>query len=193
MPRRIATVASFLLCAALVLVWHRSYETIDAIGFRSHRVSRSAGGRWEFRFTGISSRRGMLAVGVAQETTGAHANDYVYRRDGFAARGEYATGFWRDFNNTLHRAGFGFHKVSVPGTPTSVGHFGHVVFLPIWLPVLLCAWPIPAWYYRVWREAQQFARAQRGECPQCGYDLQGSRERCPECGAKRNETWPTTA
>jgi hypothetical protein len=193
-PRRVAMIVSLLAFIALLSVWHRSYVAVDAVGLRAHRVSRSAGGRWELRFAGVSTRAGLLAIGVVQETTGAHQPDYAYRRDGLTLRGEFADGFWRDYHNGLHTAGFGFHKINVAGNPTTVGYYGHVAFLPVWLPVLLCAWPVALWYRRVAAEAKQFARARRGECPQCGYDLHGgTRDRCPECGAKRNETWPTTA
>ena len=72
-----------------------------------------------------------------------------------------------------------------PGWPRlwfdwSKGAFGSggagVVFVPLWVPVVVCAGLL----WVAWRWAR---RAGRGVCPACGYSLAGLRGGvCPECG-----------
>lgn len=55
---------------------------------------------------------------------------------------------------------------------------GVMVILPWYLPVLIFgAGAIAA--FPAWRRHR---RPRRGQCPGCGYDLAGLRDRCPECG-----------
>ncbi len=192
MMRRATRILSLLLCCATVVAWHRSYHRDLGVGVQSRRVSRSQGGRWEYRFTGVSISRGLLGVGTMQERSGPPVTDYVYDFDG-AWTGGVNSGFWRDPPWAYTIAGFGVHRVNVAPAGNSVGYAGWLAVAPLWLPVLLLAWPFAAWYRDVWRQARQLERARQGLCPVCGYDLRGTADRCPECGAKRNETWPTTA
>ena len=53
------------------------------------------------------------------------------------------------------------------------------IYAPHWLAVVVFAIPPGAWLARI---ARSRARAMRGHCLQCGYDLRATPERCPECG-----------
>jgi hypothetical protein len=167
-----------------------------AFGWQSRRVSRSQGGRWEYRFTGLSVHNGLLGIGTMQEDSAAATrpavrNDYVRVHDGFTAG--VNVNLWRERPERYTVADFGLHRVNLLSKGVSFGYVGIIGVVPLWLPTLLLAWPLGARYRDLWREAKQLKRAQQGLCPMCGYDLHGTRERCPECGAKRTETWPTTA
>ncbi len=72
---------------------------------------------------------------------------------------------------TTNRLGFAFHF----GTTNGVRLL--YVVLPLWA-VTGCALVAPA----AWTTARRRARAVRGCCPRCGYDLRATPDRCPECG-----------
>jgi len=195
MKRRVIRIVSLLLAVATTLAWYCSYNAPYAFGWQSHRVSRSQGGRWEYHFTGLSVHNGLLGIGTVREYSSASArrppNEYVRVHDGLAAG--ININLWRERPDTYTIANFGVHHVNLAPAGVKLGYAGFVAVLPLWLPTLLLAWPLAARYRDLWREAKQLKRAQHGLCPMCGYDLHGTRERCPECGAKRTETWPTTA
>jgi hypothetical protein len=194
MWRRAVRIISLLLCLATLVAWHRSYAGDYGVGLQSRRVSRSQGGRWEYRFSGLAVNRGVLGVGTIQERSGIGPPVTDYRYDygeGFTAGAN--SSLWREPPFTYTVAGFGLRRCNIAPAGFNLGYSGFVGVVPLWLPVLLFAWPVAAWYRNVWREARQLERANQGLCPMCGYDLRGTLERCPECGAKRSETWPTTA
>jgi hypothetical protein len=192
---RAVRVMSLLLCAALLVAWNRSYQADYAFGWQSRRVSRSQGGRWEYRLTGFSARHGVVGVGTVQERSGGATTrpvtDYRYVQDGWT--GGVNSSLWREPLTKTTYAGFGLRRVNVAPFGNRPGYVGWVLMFPIWLPLVLCAWPIAEWQWGVFRDARRYDRVRRGLCPICGYDLRGTSERCPECGARRSETWPTTA
>src|SRR6476619_5862260 len=71
-----------------------------------------------------------------------------------------------------------------------IHQYGSYVFCALLLfPWVLLALWLPSMIRRGGREGRQinrfvtrFNRIERGCCPDCGYDLRGSRRRCPECG-----------
>jgi hypothetical protein len=191
MRRRAIRIISVLLSLAMLIAWGQSFEDEYAIGWASHHVSKSQGGRWERRMTGFSIRYGMLGVGTMQERI-AYAtpvNDYVRHQDGLTLSTSMT--LWRERPITF--GGFTLRRYDIPPVGVNLGYGGWIATVPLWLPLLLLAWPMIARYREIWREARRHQRARQGLCPMCGYDLHATRERCPECGAKRNETWPTTA
>jgi hypothetical protein len=55
--------------------------------------------------------------------------------------------------------------------------------VPLWF-VVLCASIAPAlWFAGRFRARRGRLRAQRNQCPACGYDLRAGHDKCPECGA----------
>ena len=191
MRRRVIRVICVLLSFGTLVAWSRSYDSEFAIGWQSHRVSKSRGGRWERRITGVSIRYGMLGVGTMQERIAyvPPVSDYARQQDGFTT--STSMNLWRERPITF--GGFTLRRYDIPPVGVNLGYGGWIATVPLWLPALLLAWPMIARYRAIWRQARQLQRAQQGLCPMCGYNLHATRERCPECGAKRNETWPTTA
>ena len=57
--------------------------------------------------------------------------------------------------------------------------------LPLWPAVLIGATAGWVLIRPAWRRRRGRARAARGLCPACGYDLRATPGRCPECGAVR--------
>ena len=66
---------------------------------------------------------------------------------------------------------------------------GYACFGLLLLPWIVLALCLPSILRRGGLEGRQinrfverYERIERGCCPDCGYDLRGSRRRCPECG-----------
>ena len=60
--------------------------------------------------------------------------------------------------------------------------YQRMVIVRYWL-ISFAASVLPAWWFvQYLRFGRRQARARRGLCPNCGYDLRASPQRCPECG-----------
>ncbi|HEX3356563.1 MAG TPA: hypothetical protein VHS31_06230 [Tepidisphaeraceae bacterium] len=88
----------------------------------------------------------------------------------------------RDWNGhdlpRVHFLGIGFG-----GTRGKTGDLLWNLELPYWF---LCATTVAVpliWARWRWRQGKKRRRQERGECPNCGYDLRATPERCPECGS----------
>ncbi len=64
-------------------------------------------------------------------------------------------------------------------TPSGASSVARSALMPLWFPLLWSALP-PS--IAAQRRLTRHRRAARGQCVDCGYDLQHSPERCPECG-----------
>jgi hypothetical protein len=66
---------------------------------------------------------------------------------------------------------------------------GYACFGLVLLPWIVLALSLPSILRRgrlegrqINRFVERYNRIERGCCPDCGYDLRGSRRRCPQCG-----------
>ena len=168
MARRLFTLLSalsLLLCAAVIVLWVRSYfYAITAYGDHA---------------TGYSS------LAVSRGNAGfAHAGDSVWTVTGveYSRGGAHETpsdlwdpqAFWVATDARLDLLGFHFRGGPAPG-----GH-GWVAVVPLWQVALLTL-PLPARW--LWLAGRARRRRSRHLCLACGYDLRATPGRCPECGA----------
>lgn len=189
---RVKRIISIVLSLVTLIAWSRGYQNEYALAWHSHRVSRSQGGRWERRVTGVSIRYGLLGIGTMQERIAYTPPiiDYLRGQDGLSTGTSMS--LWCERPITF-AGGFTLRRYDSAPVGVNLGYTGWIATVPLWLPAIFFAWPLVLRYRAIWRQARQLDRARNGLCPMCGYNLRGTRERCPECGAKRTETWPTTA
>jgi hypothetical protein len=155
-----ATFLSLLLCVATVVMWVRSYRTIDDVRYvvgapplpSVSYFANSAGG-------GLSLDRFVRTVPSTQ-TTGRVPT-------GFSAR--QGTPRYRP---PVNRLGFGGE---VRRGPFGVQYEAVVPYYAIGATTAL----VPA--LALWRRVR-WSRPRDGFCPTCGYDLRATPDRCPECG-----------
>jgi hypothetical protein len=181
-----ATVGSLALCAAMVVLWVRSYWVSDEWSF--DRVRRSPTGAearnysacidsGALRLSASTIRYGdayMNLLGMAPVPASAkfnHATGQPARRMEASAAGP---------DLIVKRGRFGFEYGVVNPTPRTLD-FLHTVWVtvPLWL-VTPCTALLP---WLAWRSQRRRQRArQLGLCPVCGYDCRATPDRCPECG-----------
>ena len=152
---------SLVLCAALCVLWVRSYHWWD-------RGAMHWGTRSTTRVY-LDSLHGALEVGCGRVRL-------VPMRPGFDA-------YWEPGDTADE-------DVMISALPSEYGvrwhrrdryppHAGLSIEVPHVVPILLSAVPALLAAGR-WNRRRLLAR--HGLCPGCGYDLRASPERCPECG-----------
>ena len=172
----VATLVSFVLCAAIVTLWVRSHRTVDAI-------SRAEPGGWYYRL--------VVDRGVA---TWQSAPNCPFRTGGFSWMQAPAPAvFVGRYGLVKARDGATWDVALVSGVggdpATRVDILGgprrpqYESRYPLWAPALATAVLPAAWLFRTLRSLiLRRRRARTGLCPQCGYDLRATPDRCPECG-----------
>jgi hypothetical protein len=184
----LATVLSLPLCAAIALLWVRSYWVgdnwfRDAYGLDSGRVFHKA--------LFIRSSGGGLALARRVYTNSDPGLVAAWRRTRFA--GLPLT--WRTDPSVAYpaggpllptlswwtRSGFG---LSIERAKSS-GYFsesGFALVVPDWSLLIATALLPFAWLTRLGMVARR--KAMEGRCRRCGYDLRATPDRCPECGTQ---------
>ena len=163
---------SLLLCAAVVVLWLRSYWVSDAVLFANASAEH-----------GMQSMSGTWALA---QTNASHTRPTL-RWDRFDAGGisPWESGSPLSLPNRL---GFGYRSTVMPTGKLRLPDATDVVvpavlvtrmvLIPLWLPAVLLAL-LPA--ARLYRRVRP--RYGSGQCRACGYDLRASPDKCPECGA----------
>jgi hypothetical protein len=159
------TLTSLLLCAAVLVLWARSYRACDALV----RPAR-AGDRYC-----VTSEFGMLVVEWEGPAQGTVLEGWEYFQSPLPRRWPVRS---RPLGFEAYR-GQVTHFVRLP--PSTV----HGVAVPHWFAAALLAVLPAAWVVRRERARLARRRADGGLCPECGYDLRATTDRCPECGTLR--------
>jgi hypothetical protein len=166
---------SLLLCAAMCVLWARSYGLADQLLWQ-----RSDRALW------VHSARGRMVLGrwVAGRSDVPLRGDQrglKYTRDGAGFAGNYLlflNGEPGDIDTSWERSGFAWYEKREMS-----GQIYAQWVAPFWFIALAAAALPLSWTATRWRSRFRDRRRQNiGLCPACGYDLRASPERCPECG-----------
>jgi hypothetical protein len=162
------TALSLLLCAAVCLLWVRSYSTSQFVGWSD-----------PFRFLGALSMHGLLRF-----EHGTYPND----EQGWS-HVSYPTpasepGLWGEVR-ALDRRGGWLRRLGIASARTSYHADGKQVWRALYVPHWLLAAPLLlAPLERLRRTLRSRRRRRAGLCAHCGYDLRVTPGRCPECGTE---------
>jgi hypothetical protein len=178
MARRLFTLLSalsLLLCAAVCVLWVRSYWVRDSVGWLPRHD------RFGLVYAGLFSEAGALEVNrVALTFPGGLPDDPAERM------GEIFEMGWRSEpaeGDALWRENL------MPRSEVSSGSFaGHGAIPAEWRSTRIPYWPaalatliLPLWSAA--RSMRARRRRRRNQCARCSYDLRATPGRCPECGA----------
>jgi hypothetical protein len=158
----VLTVLSLLLCVATVLLWVRSYWSLDEFGYRFRDDSGVS----------ISNPRGHLLVWW--HFPGPKDGPMSFRPGFFHHQTASPGG---DFEDDFGSAQLKWGPLHVWEFPP----FTRFARLPFWLPVLAFT-IMPLIWLSGSRRCRARRRARMDLCPSCGYDLRATPDRCPECG-----------
>jgi hypothetical protein len=167
----LATLLSLLLCAAAAVAWKRSYRVHDDLWFGAPHWAAGVGPfRGAIVFYQVTSGPYSLAPGF-HHTPGPPQDFDV----DFFKTHSYSLWSWK------------WDRLSyVNAVGSAAGFRQRFLSMPAWAVCAVTAVLPMAWLVRrlgAVRKAGRRARARRGLCPECGYDLTGNESGvCPECG-----------
>ena len=163
----ILALVSALFCAAIIVLWARSYRGCDALvrpGAPGDRLC-------------VTSEFGVLVLEVEGPVRGKVLAGWEYFQSPLPRR-------WPVGGGPLGFAAYSAqvtHFVRLP--PSTV----RGIAVPHWcLATLFCV--LPAAHLVRWRsDVRARRRTDAGLCARCGYDLRATPGRCPECGVGRQD------
>lgn len=180
------SVVSILLMLATVVLWVRSYSTMDFVQYRESVVC----------ITRLSSDRGIVELyrGKSGSFNPKYSLWREQERDGLliaTCPKQRLRAEWDEFHSAPYPVGDSFAWFWCWRIERTRGR------PPFWGPYTLVQIDCPHWALVVafffcgslsgllpgWRRRR---RRRRGLCESCGYDLRGTPERCPECGTPSN-------
>jgi hypothetical protein len=176
---------SLLLCAAMTVLWVRSYRTVDTQRWSrlpTEYCLQSAFGAVEFtRSEHVHPEESLSELSYPSWTKWSSPDGSGYCRLGPRVP-------WHD--PIFMVCGLRFDKGTyvVPlfnnGYEWVTATYRHTFLaVPYWLLIVLTATVPMGWIPKMMRLHQQRRRQSSGLCVRCGYDLRASPARCPECGA----------
>ena len=191
------SVLSFLLCAAVLILWYQSYHARNVVWMRNRFT---ADGR-VLRTDWFSCDRGRLGwskletLGVWR-TSSADPNRkfsrwWPYAREDYVTSWDYgfelATKNWKNISQRrrkLRLLGFEFQQLtSLSDHPSPWNRSGLTIAAPCSILTLVFGMtPV----VRTLRIVRRHRRRARNACPNCGYDMRATPDQCPECGARFN-------
>ena len=178
----LASALSLLLCAAVVVLWVRSYRVADQFG-RPHLP-------WSVT---VRSTRGVLAVDAVQNPSPD------YRLWGHRTAAPWDWSGAAPANDPGVRVNFAFAGTSLVITrggtisvPIASGGSTSVVSATYWQRrcasvgywVLVLVFGAPPIVHQLRTLIRDRKKRRLGLCSRCGYDLRATPHRCPECGTE---------
>jgi hypothetical protein len=173
------TVISLMLCMASTTMWVRSRSVFDLLQRYDIVANRNVGRE-------ILSVSGAVAFARMGPFSGFHVGGgrtfgMWHHQSGKTDPWSPATHFL-ERPTPMQRSGFIYHRGYQPEM-NALFTPDFVIGLPYWA---LCAMFAALPFGRTWFIVHGFrrrARAARGACALCNYDLRATPDRCPECGA----------
>jgi len=190
---------SLLLCAAVAVLWVRSYQRFDLIDHATVEPQRY---QVDVGFGAFTLQR-VRRVGLGSARGRVCFSRYSEYGDSRRIRTEWPGGGWSYSTERLDPdqivapgpdvavgvewdvLGFGrrhYTWTSAFGTSTGFTYTLDETSLPHWLLCLFTALPPAIACARFARGRRRRRRSRRGLCRACGYDLRATPGRCPECG-----------
>jgi hypothetical protein len=170
-------VVSLALLLALVVIWVRSYSSLDSVTLTRRFGDPDAPGHGysslslSWMLGTVSLGRGTVIDRLPPDdrilTWGSTPAGLLLRRESPWLR------FRSSYSSQTERPG-GWSR----GTVVRLWR----VTVPCWAPALLASVLPASWLARRLVARRSARRAARGRCPRCGYDLRTPTDRCPECG-----------
>jgi hypothetical protein len=163
----IATSLSFLLCAATMVIWVRSYRTVDDVSYIVDAPPLPSVSYFANSLEGELTLDRFVRTAPSPQTAGRLPTGFSARQGGVSRRYRPPVNLL-GFGGDVRRGPFGVqYEVVVPyyaiGATTAL------------MPALA-----------LWRRVRG-SRPRSGFCPTCGYDLRATPDRCPECGTELPE------
>jgi hypothetical protein len=174
----LAAAMSVVLCAVTVVLWVRSYWTVDNFGVEGVE----AVGHWQ-RGGFVCSRSGTLGAEWWLRDNGGwrsrSATGWGY--DSWPIRSvETPHSWWRGFS--YEAESFNNALMTSDGRPAPVHMtYSHSLTVPHWFVLLLAVLPSAFW---LGGRARRRRRLRENLCLACGYDLRATPNACPECGTQ---------